>query len=481
MTRLSMTRLRFGLGLSPFDRSVGIALGALTLLVVLTVLRGDHVGVQISRVVPEGYAGRGTIVAIQFSEAMKRDSVAERLSFDPPLPGALSWSGSRLIYRPAEPLADGADYAVTLKSGAEAEGGRTLLADVRFTFTVVGRRVAYLSPEDGAVRDVWMRDLAGGEPEQLTRSAFGVLAFDVSPDGGKIAFAERKDDGTAADLKLLDLGSREVRALTSCGDFVCTNPIWSPDGNRIAYERLSYNAVEPGFAVSSTRVWLLDLSSSPPATQPLLAGAQTPPNYRPRWSPDGRRLAVSRLPLLPDRNPGVVIYDLSDESMQFFPTSFGSMSAFSPDSTRLIYPGFAVREGEMRTVLQVADLQTSEVREIPGIEAQAQEALANWSPDGSALVVARRSASGESVRGRQLYLLEPETGESQPLVLDPEYDHSYFAWDSSGQLLLLERSLASAGNVPGEQQTRSQVWTYDPTSGAFSLIAANAFHPRWVP
>ena len=73
------------------------------------------------------------------------------------------------------------------------------------------------------------------------------------------------------------------------------------------------------------------------------------------------------------------------------------------------------------------------------------------------------------------------SAESQPLVQDPEYDHSYFAWDSSGQVLVLERSLASSGGTAGEQQIRSQVWTYDTASGGLNLIAANAFNPRWVP
>lgn len=469
------------LGLSAFDKSVMLVVGSLLVFITLIVMRGDQVGVQIIRATPEGRAGRGSVIAIQFSEAMKRDAVAERLSFEPPLPGAVSWTGSRLIYRPTNQLRDGVQYAVLLKGGAEAEGGRKMLADLRFSFAVVGGRVAFLSPEDGPVRDVWMRDLAGHEAERLTNSTFGVIAFDVSPDGTRIAFAERKDAGVSADLKVLDLDTNEVRPLTACGEFICTNPVWSPDGNKLAYERLAYNAVEPGFSISSTRVWLLDPGASPPSQRPLLAGAQTPPNYRPRWSPDGRRLAVSRLPLLPDRNPGILVYDLADESTLFFPTGFGSMSAFSPDGAHLVYPGFAVRGGEMRTVLQVADLRTSEVAELPGIDAQAQESLADWKPDGTAMVVARRGAAGESVRGRQLYLMQPDTGETSPLVLDSEYDHSYFAWDPSGQMLVLERSLAATASIPGDQAVRSQVWTYDVAAGASTLIASNAFHPRWVP
>jgi Tol biopolymer transport system component len=462
-----------------FDRWMFGATGALALLIALLVLRGDHVGVQIVRAAPEGRASPAAVVTIQFSEAMKRETVTDRLRLEPALAGAISWTGSRLIYRPSQPLSEGAQYRVVLQRGAEAEGGRTLLHDLRFSFDVVGGRVAYLAPEDGQVRDIWIADQAGREPERLTQSAFGILTFDVSGDGTKIAFAERKGAGASADLKLLDLETNETRPLTSCGEFVCTNPVWSPDGIRLAYERLSYNAVDPGFSLSSTRVWLLDTSTSPPTGGPLLTGSQTPPNYRPRWSPDGRRVVVSRLPLLPDRNPGLLVYNIADESTLFFPTGFGSMSAFSPDSTRLIYPGFAVRGGEMRTILQMADLRTSEVAEVPGIDTQAQESLASWVPDGSALIVARRGEA-DSARGRQLYLLSPDTGESQPLIVDPQFDHSYFAWDTAGRKLVLERSAAAARSAAGES-ARSQVGTYDAAAGAFTLVATNAFHPRWVP
>ena len=108
-----MTRWPIVAGISAFDRSVGIAIGGLLLILAFSMIRGDQVGVLITRATPEGRTGRGAVVAIQFGEAMKRDTVAERLTFEPALAGAISWSGSRLIYRPNGPLADGAQYAVT--------------------------------------------------------------------------------------------------------------------------------------------------------------------------------------------------------------------------------------------------------------------------------------------------------------------------------------------------------------------------------
>src|SRR5438552_589609 len=81
--------------LSAFDRTVALVIAGFAAIIGFTVVRGDQVGVQVTRSTPEGRAGRGSVVAIQFSEAMRRESVAERLTLEPAVPGTMSWSGSR--------------------------------------------------------------------------------------------------------------------------------------------------------------------------------------------------------------------------------------------------------------------------------------------------------------------------------------------------------------------------------------------------
>jgi Tol biopolymer transport system component len=336
---------------------------------------------------------------------MDRDSVTARLAIEPAIQGEIAWAGTRLILRPSEALETGTRYTVVLQPGAESEQGRKVLAEHRFSFDVSGPRVAYLAPEDGALKDIWLRDPEGQAPAQrLTNSAQGVVAFDVSPDGSRIVYAERnsaKNATAATNLKLLTLDSNDVRALTDCGNFVCTNPVWSPDGSQIAYERLAYSTFEPGISTTSSRVWLLEPDASPPRTRPLFADAQTPPNYRPRWAPDGKSVAVSQLPASPDRNPGIQVVSLADGSTQFFPTSFASMAIFSPDGASLTYPNFSVQGGAMQTVLQVADVHTGTTVQVPGLT-QAHEALAEWRPDGSELIVSRRATGTEQVRASSI-------------------------------------------------------------------------------
>src|SRR5205807_957709 len=117
------------------------------------------------------------------SEPMNRDSVSERFRLEPAVAGEVSWSGARMIFRPTEALHSGSEYTVVVGQGAQSEGGRQLLQERRFSFRVSGARVAYLAPEDGTVKDIWLADPANPGPgEQLTHSAFGVEQFDVSPD-----------------------------------------------------------------------------------------------------------------------------------------------------------------------------------------------------------------------------------------------------------------------------------------------------------
>jgi len=412
---------------------------------------------------------------------MQRDTVEARLRTDPAIEGEIVWTGARLILRPSASLEAASDYTVLLEAGALSESGRQVLNDHSFTFRVRGPRVAYLAPEDGATKDIWLRDATGIEPpERVTHSAHGIAAFDVSPIGGQIVFAERKEGSSAAtDLHLLDLDTGAVRPLTNCGEFICTSPVWSPDGRKIAYERLAYSRFEPGISTTSSRVWLLDPETNPPQTRPLFGEARTPPNYHPRWSPDGARLAVSQLPAPPERNPGVLLVQLADESTQFFPTAFGGMAVFSPDGKELLYPGFAVQGGEMQTQFHVAELATEDVRVIPGL-AQAHDSQADWRPDGSSLAMTRRAVGEQRFPGRQLYLLQPGQDALQPLLVDGGYDDAYFAWDSTGQMVVLQRAQVWRGEA-GEQDKRGQVWTYDVTARQATLLALNAFHPRWVP
>src|SRR5690606_30146980 len=151
---------------------------------------------------------------------------------------------------------------------------REVLSNIRFDFDVRRPRVAYLTPADSVPQNVWIAE-PGVEASaaQVTFSTGGVLNFDVSPDGTMIALAERNEYGTS-DIKLLNLETGATEQLTNGVDSDCNTPVWRPDGTMILYHRIDLNSDLGSVGVSPTRVWLIDLTTTPPVNRPLFSDSQ---------------------------------------------------------------------------------------------------------------------------------------------------------------------------------------------------------------
>src|SRR6185295_13499436 len=101
---------------------------------------------------------------------------------------------------------------------------------------------------------LWLVDVATKKTRRLTQGAFTVGSFDWSPDGKSIAFDHRVNsdnaNGGTANISVVTVSDGIVQLLVS-QDGPDTNPIWSPDGSRIAFETSMAN---PAFFYTNTLI-----------------------------------------------------------------------------------------------------------------------------------------------------------------------------------------------------------------------------------
>ena len=159
---------------------------------------------------------------------------------------------------------------------ADGTGRQALTSDPGWdggpTWSPDGRALAYTAG-GGFVADIYVINADGTERRMLTSGARrGELAW--SPVGDKIAFVNER--GGDLEIHIMNPDGSGQRALTrnSVRD---SNPVWSPDGRRIAFE-------------SNWQVYVMNADGSG-LRRLTRNGAR---NFAPAWSPNGQRIAFER-------------------------------------------------------------------------------------------------------------------------------------------------------------------------------------------
>ena len=95
------------------------------------------------------------------------------------------------------------------------------------SWTPDGKQLVY-----SMVGSLWIQQTGSEKAIQLTDGDGYDYQPDVSPDGKHVVFV--RYDGSAVELMLFDLNTRETKSLTQ-NKSVNLEPRWSPDGKQIAY------------------------------------------------------------------------------------------------------------------------------------------------------------------------------------------------------------------------------------------------------
>lgn len=143
-----------------------------------------------------------------------------------------------------------------------------------------GKLVAYASDHGSDTGlDLYVKQVAGGQPIRLTSDGAGNTTPDFSPDGSKIVFRSGRDGGGIYEIPAF---GGDARLVARDG----RDPKFSPDGSQVAYW-VGDAGVSP-LVPESGSVWVVPASGGTPRrVGPSFTAASNP-----TWSPDGKHLLL---------------------------------------------------------------------------------------------------------------------------------------------------------------------------------------------
>ena len=286
-----------------------------------------------------------------------------RLNVSPPVTNG--W----IAFTVSQPAPDGQDddldiwLAALDRDARRVVGSETDLVDQLCpAFSPDGRSLAY-----GRVEGPGTDFDADGAAEPAAYQNAALVVADVA------------DDGTVADRLTVDVGDGLP---PPC-------PVWSPDGEQVAFGVSRTSPVNPETSAAGSEVWVVTLADRGTTVLPDLLATDL------EWSPDSRLLAIAsgEEELVPGNalhDGRIHLYEPTSGAMRSLDATLGAGSlTWSPDGRRIAYA-----TGDLQHELRVIDVETGQ-QEVLAAGYQALHGIGPvWSPDGKRIAYQRR-LSGE--------------------------------------------------------------------------------------
>jgi hypothetical protein len=113
--------------LQPIDRIALAFMAGLAIVTLILLWSGDRTLPQVRDFnwQDRNISAKDTAFTLTFNRPVDRTTVEKQLQIKPPLPGKISWSGSKLAYTLANPAPYGHTYQVSLEGAREAIGNKS--------------------------------------------------------------------------------------------------------------------------------------------------------------------------------------------------------------------------------------------------------------------------------------------------------------------------------------------------------------------
>jgi Tol biopolymer transport system component len=297
----------------------------------------------------------------------------------------------------------------------------------------------------------------------LTRTPTGIQDYVLSPDRTTMIYTvQQKEQGT--ELWRINLDGSNQRQLLSCPAAICKNASWSPDGQRLVYERITLPSPENPLGLPE--LWWLDVTSG--QTEPVFPNSQWP-GFNPHWSPDGQWLSYAA----PVSNE-IVIYNLTDGRRHTIPNQLGSNVAWQPDASAILVQDLTSNPDGFFAHLFRFDLASEQLVDLSQA-ANAEDTLAVWSPDGQWIAVLRRELSNPAkAEDRQLWVMRADGSEAHQLTNKANVYYGGLSWAPDSKYLLFHQYLL-------EQEGQPEIWLVNAETGEQQQIVSPGNWPTWLP
>ena len=226
-------------------------------------------------------------------------------------------------------LRTGLGWAVRTQDDANMTIGPAF--NVGVVATRANNKIVFTSDRDGlASKEIYLMNPDGSGQSRLTNNSWVDESPTISSNGMKIAFGSTRSGDTHQEIYLMNADGTGQTRLTSdpaIGHGNKNDPVWSPDGGRIAYSSSG--------ATPAQHIYVIDAVPGSIASQLTYGELE----YSPAWSPDGTRIAfVSGSAAT--RSIHIINADGTGEvSITPSAASFETPN-WSPDGTRIVFAKF---------------------------------------------------------------------------------------------------------------------------------------------